>query len=177
MNRSSRARSPLRRRCAQHCVAPTACGQALRFAHARRPRRCRWTPRSNRIWRTRTIHGRWAGKRFDEIQAEHPEGIAAWLTDPDTAPHGGESLADVARRASNLMGGLIAERGHTVAITHASIIRTAILHVLGAPLAACWKIDIEPLSITDFAATAERHPAANPVKKLAGQGLKSPHAP
>ncbi|QND64812.1 histidine phosphatase family protein [Mesorhizobium loti] len=101
-------------------------------------------------------HGSWAGKRFDEIQAEHPEGIAAWLTDPDAAPHGGESLADVARRASNLMGGLIAERGHTVAITHANVIRTAILHVLGAPLAACWKIDIEPLSITDFRSDGRR---------------------
>ena len=81
-------------------------------------------------------HGRWAGKSFEDVQAEQPEDIAAWLADPDAAPHGGESLADVARRASDFMDGLIAERGHTVAVTHASVIRTAILHVLGASLAA-----------------------------------------
>ncbi|TPM96783.1 histidine phosphatase family protein [Mesorhizobium sp. B2-1-3A] len=101
-------------------------------------------------------HGSWAGKSFEEIQAEQPEDIAAWLTDPNAAPHGGESLADVARRASNLMNRLIAERGHTIALTHASVIRTAILHVLGAPLAAIWKIDIEPLSITDFRSDGRR---------------------
>ncbi|UVK52923.1 histidine phosphatase family protein [Mesorhizobium sp. AR02] len=101
-------------------------------------------------------HGSWAGKSFEEVQAEQPEGIAAWLTDPNAAPHGGESLADVARRASGLMDRLMAERGHTIALTHASVIRAAILHVLGAPLAACWKIDVEPLSITDFRSDGRR---------------------
>ncbi|TGQ64666.1 histidine phosphatase family protein [Mesorhizobium sp. M00.F.Ca.ET.186.01.1.1] len=101
-------------------------------------------------------YGRWAGKSFDDVRGQQPEGIVAWLTDPDAAPHGGESLADVASRASKLMNGLIAERGHTVAVTHASVIRTAILHVLGAPLAASSKIDIEPLSITDFRSDGRR---------------------
>ncbi|RNJ41667.1 histidine phosphatase family protein [Mesorhizobium erdmanii] len=101
-------------------------------------------------------HGGWAGKSFEDVQAEQPGDIAAWLTDPDAAPHGGESLADVARRASGLMEKLMAEPGHTIALTHASVIRTAIVHVLGAPLAACWKIDIEPLSITDFRSDGRR---------------------
>ncbi|WP_027061653.1 histidine phosphatase family protein [Mesorhizobium loti] len=101
-------------------------------------------------------HGRWAGRSFEEVQAEQPEGIGAWLTEPNAAPHGGESLAEVARRTSDLMDRLMAERGHTIAVTHASIIRTAILHVLGAPLAASWKIDIEPLSITDFRSDGRR---------------------
>jgi broad specificity phosphatase PhoE len=101
-------------------------------------------------------HGRWAGKSFVQVQAEEPEAIAAWLADPEAAPHGGESLADVVRRTSDLMRGLIAERGHTVAMTHASVIRAAMLHVLGAPLAAYWKIDIEPLSITDFRSDGRR---------------------
>lgn len=101
-------------------------------------------------------YGSWAGRSFEEVQAKQPEDIAAWLADPNAAPHGGESLADVAHRASNLMNRLIAERGHTIALTHASVIRTAILHVLGAPLAASWKIDIEPLSITDFRSDGRR---------------------
>ena len=101
-------------------------------------------------------HEGWAGKSFEDVQAEQPGDIAAWLTDPDAAPHGGESLADVARRASGLMEKLMAEPGHTIALTHASVIRTAILHVLGAPLAASGKIDIEPLSITDFRSDGRR---------------------
>jgi broad specificity phosphatase PhoE len=101
-------------------------------------------------------HGNWAGKSFDELQGEQPDGIAAWLTDPDAAPHGGESLADVARRITGFMDGLIADRGHTIAVTHASVIRTAIVQILGAPLSACRKIDVEPLSITDFRGDGRR---------------------
>jgi len=94
--------------------------------------------------------GSWAGRRLEDIQQVEPEAVAAWLVDTGAAPHGGEALADVAGRASRLLEGLIRERGHTIALTHASVIRTAILHVLGAPLAASLKIDVEPLSITDF---------------------------
>ncbi|MBZ9794266.1 histidine phosphatase family protein [Mesorhizobium sp. ES1-4] len=101
-------------------------------------------------------YGRWAGKSLDDVQAQRPDELAACLTDPNAAPHGGESLAAVAQRAAGLMDRLIAERGHTIAVTHASVIRTAIVHVLGAPLSASWKIDIEPLSITDFRSDGRR---------------------
>ena len=118
-------------------------------------------------------HGSWAGKSFEDVQAEQPESIAAWLSDPNAAPHGGESLADVACRASALMDRLMAEPGHTITLTHASVIRTAIVHVLGAPLAASWTIDIEPLSITDFRSDGRRWvlracgvPAPKPAKPL-----------
>lgn len=100
--------------------------------------------------------GSWAGKSFEDVQAQQPGDIVAWLTEPNAAPHGGESLADVARRTSEWMNRSTAERGHTIALTHASVIRTAIVYVLGAPLAACWKIDIEPLSITDFRSDGRR---------------------
>jgi len=43
-----------------------------------------------------------------------------------------------------------AEAGHTLAITHASIIRAAVLHILGAPFEAYWRIDIAPLTLTDL---------------------------
>lgn len=100
--------------------------------------------------------GRWAGKSFAEVQAEQPDDIAAWLSDPDAAPHGGESPADVSRRVSVLMNRLMGEPGHTIAVTHASVIRAAMLHVLGAPLAAYWKIDVEPMSMADFRSDGRR---------------------
>jgi broad specificity phosphatase PhoE len=100
--------------------------------------------------------GRWAGKSFEDVQAADPEGMAAWFADPDAAPHGGESLAAVARRGAALMERLAGEGGHTIALTHAVPIRAAIVHVLGAPLSSVWKIDIEPLSLTEFRSDGRR---------------------
>ena len=100
--------------------------------------------------------GRWAGESLEDVQTEDPEGMAAWLADPDAAPHGGESLAAVARRGAALMERLAGEGGHTIALTHAVPIRAAIVHVLGAPLSSVWKIDIEPLSLTEFRSDGRR---------------------
>ncbi|TPI19745.1 histidine phosphatase family protein [Mesorhizobium sp. B4-1-1] len=100
--------------------------------------------------------GRWAGKGFEEVQAEDPEGMAAWFADADAAPHGGESLAAVARRGAALMERLASESGHTIGLTHALPIRAAMVHVLGAPLSSVWKIDIEPLSLTEFRGDGRR---------------------
>jgi broad specificity phosphatase PhoE len=115
-------------------------------------------------------HGRWAGKSLDDVQSEQPDGITAWLGDPDAAPHGGESLADVAGRGAALMDRLIAERGHTIAVTHASVIRAAMVHVLGAPLSACWRIDIEPLSVTEFRSDGRRWMLRSSGVTVAGPG-------
>lgn len=126
--------------------------------------------------------GRWAGKGFAEVQALDPNGVAAWLGDAEAAPHGGESLADVARRAASFLDDLIRTSGHTIAVTHASVIRAAIVHVLGAPLSACRRIDVEPLSVTDLRSDGHRWmlrssgvPVAKPAKsdQLQGDGAQS----
>lgn len=100
--------------------------------------------------------GRWAGRSFEEVQAEEPESMAAWFADADAAPHGGESLAAVARRVAALVERLASESGHTIALTHAVPIRAAMVHVLGAPLSSVWKIDIEPLSLTELRSDGRR---------------------
>jgi hypothetical protein len=56
-------------------------------------------------------------------------GIVAWLTDPGAAPHGGESSASLIDR----IGRWMVERtddGHTVAVTHPAVIRSAVVHSL-----------------------------------------------
>ena len=100
--------------------------------------------------------GAWSGKALAEISERQPDGIAAWLSDPAAAPHGGESLAHVAIRVSALIDSLLTERGHTMAVTHPAIIRAAVLHVLGAPLDSFWRIDSEPLSVTEFRSDGRR---------------------
>lgn len=99
--------------------------------------------------------GRWRGRSLEEIGAADPAGAAAWLADPQAAPHGGESLAALLQRVGGWLDRF--ERpDHTVAITHPAAIRAAITHVLGAPAAAFWRIDIEPLSLTDLRRHAGR---------------------
>ena len=40
--------------------------------------------------------------------------------------------------------------GRAVAITHGGVVKAAVVHALGAPLAAFWQVDVSPLSITEL---------------------------
>ena len=101
-------------------------------------------------------YGRWAGRTLIDVQTEEPAGVAAWLSDAEAAPHGGEPLSDLFRRVSTWMNERIREEGHTIAVTHAAVIRAAILHVLQAPAPSFWRIDIEPLSVTKLRSDGKR---------------------
>ena len=101
-------------------------------------------------------YGRWAGRTLIDVQTEEPAGVAAWLSDAEAAPHGGEPLSDLFRRVSTWMNERIREEGHTVAVTHPAVIRAAILHVLHAPAPSFWRIDIEPLSVTKLRSDGTR---------------------
>jgi broad specificity phosphatase PhoE len=91
--------------------------------------------------------GRWRGRTLDEVAADHPAEVATWLGDPDAAPHGGESLTALLARVADWLartdGG-----GHAVAVTHAAVVRAAVVATLGAPPAGFWRIDIAPLTAT-----------------------------
>jgi broad specificity phosphatase PhoE len=88
--------------------------------------------------------GRWAGATLHEIGRD---GARAWITDPDAAPHGGESLRTFAAR---IAAWLESESRSAMVITHGGVVRAAVVHVLGAPLDAFWRIDIAPLSVTEL---------------------------
>jgi broad specificity phosphatase PhoE len=94
-------------------------------------------------------YGRWAGSSLSDVAAREPEAVAAWLADPDAAPHGGESLSALLSRVSAWMdsGGL---QGPVLAITHTAVIRAAVLHALGAPAKSFWRIDAAPLSMIEL---------------------------
>lgn len=92
-------------------------------------------------------YGSWAGRSFEDVQTADPEGIAVWLTDPSSRPHGGESLLTLLDRVSAWLA-TQDEAGKVVAITHASIVRAAIVAALQAPPRAFWRIDVLPLSAT-----------------------------
>lgn len=95
-------------------------------------------------------HGRWRGRSLAEIEAQEPGALKAWRDDGLAAPHGGESIARLRQRVSAWMAQQARERGHTLAISHAAVIRAAVIEVLDAPAEAFWHVDIEPLSLTDL---------------------------
>ena len=90
--------------------------------------------------------GRWAGRTFSAVQAAEPDALAAWLSDPAAAPHGGESFAAVMARAKTFLDRMLSASGSTLAITHPTIIRACIACALDAGAHAMGHIDISPLS-------------------------------
>lgn len=92
-------------------------------------------------------YGRWTGRSLADVQADEPESLQQWLRAPDSAPHGGESLQDLLARVAHWLDAQNGESGVTVVVTHASVIRAAILHALEAGPRSFWRIDVAPLSL------------------------------
>jgi broad specificity phosphatase PhoE len=93
-------------------------------------------------------YGAWKGHTFEEILARDPTAVDAWLRDPAAAPHGGESLLHLMRRVAQWLDGEEVVDGQAILVTHATVIRAAIVHALEAAPQAFWRIDIAPLSVT-----------------------------
>ena len=93
--------------------------------------------------------GSWRGKSLDEVQSYDTKGLELWLTDIESAPHGGESIVALLARVERWMAGQ-QHSGHTLAVSHPAVIRAAIVLALHAPAQSFWRIDIAPLSITDL---------------------------
>jgi broad specificity phosphatase PhoE len=92
--------------------------------------------------------GRWRGARINDLQTSEPELLAGWIADPHSAPHGGESVAQVCERTAAWLTTLQATPGHVIAVTHPFVIRAALSHVLQS--AAYNLIDVEPLSAIEL---------------------------
>ncbi|MFJ9624024.1 histidine phosphatase family protein [Streptomyces sp. NPDC101181] len=99
--------------------------------------------------------GRWTGRRLDEVGAAEPAQVASWLGDPSAAPHGGESLRDLVDRAGAWLESLDAPDG-VCAVVEPSLLRGAVVHGLRLPLAAFWRLDVAPLSLTELSGRSGR---------------------
>ncbi|MFF2513927.1 histidine phosphatase family protein [Streptomyces sp. NPDC058086] len=91
-------------------------------------------------------YGTWRGRAVGEVTEDDPYGYGAWLTDPDAAPHGGESVRQLCRRTANWLSRVPPGTGDALAITEPAIIRAALVHALSAPPTAFWHFDVPPLS-------------------------------
>jgi len=100
--------------------------------------------------------GRWTGLRFGQVLLREPRKLVKWMKDPASAPHGGESIPEVLARVAAWISERGRDAGHTVAITHSSVVRAAIVHVIQAALPSFWRIDVTPLSRTEMRTNGRR---------------------
>lgn len=96
--------------------------------------------------------GRWSGQRLADLAEREPAAVAAWITDPAACPHGGETLARFAVRVACWLDGQAAREGAALVLTHAGVVKAALVHALGAPLTAFWRIDVSPLAVSELRA-------------------------
>jgi broad specificity phosphatase PhoE len=101
-------------------------------------------------------YGKWTGLALDEVQAQDPDAVSEWFRNPEAAPHGGESVVALIGRVSSWLQAQKATPGTIVAVTHASVIRAAIVSALEAGPRSFGHIDIAPLSLTELSANNGR---------------------
>ena len=94
-------------------------------------------------------YGRWRGRKMEEVQSEDPPEFLAWLADPNSAPHGGESIECLIGRVGSWIDTQSAVK-HTIAVTHPAVIRAAIVYALRLPPLNFWRFDIAPVTLTDL---------------------------
>ncbi|WP_333773131.1 histidine phosphatase family protein [Streptomyces sp. IBSBF 3136] len=93
--------------------------------------------------------GRWRGLTLGEAMAREPDAVDAWLADPRSTPHGGESLLSFISRVGGWLDTRpVEEGGRIVAVAEPSVIRAALVYALKAPPSTYWNIDVRPLSST-----------------------------
>jgi broad specificity phosphatase PhoE len=90
-------------------------------------------------------YGAWRGRTLDDLD---PAAMTAWLTDPAAAPHGGESVMDLIDRIAGWLDSRSDADGKIVAVTHAAVVKAAVVHAILATPPSFWRIDVPPLSRT-----------------------------
>jgi broad specificity phosphatase PhoE len=100
--------------------------------------------------------GRWQGRTLDEVGAKEPDALAAWLSDPAAAPHGGESVSRLCARVALWLDTAARTPGRTIVVVEPEIVRAVVMRALGAPAPGFWRIDVPPLTATQLSGRSGR---------------------
>ena len=96
--------------------------------------------------------GEWTGFRAAEIAQRWPEEFAAWRSDPDAMPPGGESFTGIRERVRPVLNETVESfRGHTVAlVTHAATSKMILATALNVESAMAYRVRVDTGSLTGF---------------------------
>lgn len=100
--------------------------------------------------------GRWRGQTMEAIAAKAAADASAFIAEPSFAAHGGESIADLVERVSSWLDRRKESRIPVLAITHAAVLRAAIMGILQAPPTAFWHLDVVPLQMLTLTTDGRR---------------------
>ena len=105
--------------------------------------------------------GAWEGRTAAQLRAEDPMQLARFYQDPVYArPVGAEPLdafyARVVAAFDALVGAYAGQQ--LLVVTHAGVIRALVAHVLGAPLQALYRIEVDNAAMTRIRLDTERPP-------------------
>ncbi|MFB7555252.1 histidine phosphatase family protein [Streptomyces brevispora] len=90
--------------------------------------------------------GRWRGCTLADVAAREPAAVDVWLSDPRSAPHGGEPLLAFISRIGGWLDTRPACDGSIVAVAEPAVVRAALVYALRAPPSTYWNVDVRPLS-------------------------------
>lgn len=113
-------------------------------------------------------HGAWRGRSLVEVQAAEPEALMGWIADPTSGAPGGERFASVQARVSAWIEAHAGSDQRILAITHPTVMRAALAHVLEIPPSAAFRIDIAPLSMLTLSFNRQWR-----FQGLAGEGVST----
>jgi broad specificity phosphatase PhoE len=89
--------------------------------------------------------GRWAGRGLAQVGAEDPEDLGRWLSDANAAPHGGESLAELAARVGACCDAREWLPGRNLVVVAPLVARALVAHALEVGPQAIFRVDLAPL--------------------------------
>jgi len=93
--------------------------------------------------------GSWRGRSLAELSASDAGAVRTWLHDPDSAPHGGESLRQLIGRVGYWLDAA-ASASRLVVVSDPAIIRAALAHALPGGWQTFWRIDVGPLDCVEL---------------------------
>jgi probable phosphoglycerate mutase len=99
-----------------------------------------------------TDFGAWDGLTFAEVRERWPSEMTAWLADPEIAPPGGESFADVSERVTAALARLLAGRPgqRVLLVSHVTPIKTLVAVALLAPPPALFRMHLDVAALCEI---------------------------
>jgi ribonuclease H / adenosylcobalamin/alpha-ribazole phosphatase len=99
-----------------------------------------------------TDFGVWDGLTFAEVRERWPSELTAWLADPQVAPPGGESFAEVSERVTAALGRVLAGRSgqRILIVSHVTPIKTLVAAALLAPPAALYRMHLDVAALCEI---------------------------